>query len=94
MLSCCASSAIPKNFITKVCGQWSQQDFFIKDVKFGSENSRVNIPSKTRSLLTWMSELFEGSNTPSDKLIAYEAVQVANGYHEIFEELFLPSKGT
>ena len=94
MLSCCTSSAIPKNFITKVCGEWSEQDFFIEDVKFGSESSRVNIPSKTRSLLTRMSELFEGSNTPSEKLIDYEAIQVASGYHELFVELFLPKKGT
>ena len=92
-MSCCTSSAIPKSFITKVCGQWSEQDFFIQDDKYGSESSRVNIPSKTRSLLTWMSELFEGSNTPSEKLIGYEAIQVANGYHEIFEEQFLPEKG-
>ena len=94
MLACCASSAIPTEYITKVCGDWSKQDYFIEHVKFGSEDSRINIPSQTRNLLTWITELFEGPNTPSEKLIDYEAVKVADGYHEIFKELFLSLKGT
>ena len=77
-----------------MCGDWSKQDYFIEDVKYGSEDSRINIPSQTRNLLTWITELFEGPNTPSEKLIDYEAVEVADGYHEIFKELFLPLKGS
>ena len=90
-MACCASSAIPTEFITR---EWSKQDFFIEQIKYGSESSRVNIPSKTRNLLTWISELFESPNTPSEKLIDYRAVQVASGYHEIFQEMYLPAKGT
>ena len=91
MLACCASSAIPKEFITKVCGEWPKEDVFIQHVKYGSEKSRVSISSHTRTLLTWLSKLFEGSNTPSEKLIDYEVVQVASGYHEIFKEVHLPT---
>ena len=43
--------------------------------------------------MTWISKLFEGPNTPSEKLIDYKAVQVASGYHEIFREVLILSKG-
>ena len=89
----CASAAIPKQFITEVCGEWAKEDVFIENVKYGSETSRINIASPIRNLVTWISKLFEGPNTPSEKLIDYEAVQVANGYHEIFCKIFLPSEG-
>ena len=93
MLACCTSSAIPQQFITKICGEWTKQDVFITHVKYGSEKSRVHIPSKSRSLLTLISNLLEGPGTPSEKLIDYEVVQVASGYHEIFKEVCLPPKG-
>ena len=88
-MACCAPSAIPKEFIP---GEWSE-DVFVEIKKYGSEKSRINIASHTRNLVTWISKLFEGSNTPSEKLIDYEAVQVASGYHEIFRKVFLPTEG-
>ena len=93
MLACCAPSAIPPEFITRVCGNSFKKDVFIENVKYGSEKSRVVIHSDLRSLLTWISKLFEGPNTPSGKLIDYEAVQVASGYHDIFKGVCLPLEG-
>ena len=72
---------------------WSIEDDFIVITKYGSEKSRVNIASRIRNLVTWISKLFEGSNTPSEKLIEYEAVQVVSGYHEILRSVIFPVKG-
>ena len=67
--------------------------FFVEHVKYGSQMSRVNIASQTRKFLSFIQSLFGSPNTPSEKLISYEAIQVANGYHEIFKEIFFPPKG-
>ena len=54
----------------------------------------MDINEDVRSVLSWFTSLFGGSNTLSAKLINYEVVQMANGYHDIFKELFVSRNGT
>jgi len=78
----------------KVAGIWPENDAFIEKQSYGSKDSRVNIDKDVRSGLSWVTSLFGSSNTLSAKLINYEVVQVANGYHDIFKELFVVENGT
>ena len=92
LLACCAPSAIPVQWITNVV-MWSEKDAFIEKQMYGSSHSRVKINSDIRNDLSWFQALFGGSNTPSSKLINYEVVQIAKGYHDIFKELFINGNG-
>ena len=71
-------------------GKWiNKRELFIDHLIYGREEPETNMSGKARNFLSWLTNLFGSSESSNSELINYEVIKVSEGYHEIFQEVFL-----
>lgn len=67
----------------------NEKEVFIDHLTYGREQPETKVSSKTRNFISWLANLFGSSDTSNSELTNYEVLQVSEGYHQIFQEVFL-----